>query len=295
MLTILHALAIALASAPGPAVRDLPAPPGELHGTVTGSGGGPVAHFTVNGIRFDDPDGRFKVLTPPTGEFRVVVRADGFAPNVFHVQGASGKKLEIPQIQLGGGEHVLGEVLDAETEMPVHDAKAGLADPAKLERLRFVRPERLSGVGLTGKGGWYEMLRTPRGLLVLVVHHPDYLPEFVPVNTRGALPTVYLHRGGAIGGSVLGGSGAPLAGARVVALSEEATDGAEATADRWGRFTLRKLRPGPYRIFAFSGKLATEAAQVAVVDGQVSEVSIQLGAPPRSGPATEMVMHAAAR
>ena len=94
----------------------------------------------MNGVAFESLEGRFKVLTPPQGEFRVVVRADGYAPNVFHVQGASGKKLQIPEIRLGSGEHVLGEVLDAETEMPVAEARASLADPAKLERLRFIRP-----------------------------------------------------------------------------------------------------------------------------------------------------------
>ena len=100
----------------------------------------------MNGIRFDHPQGLFKILTPPEGEFRVVIRADGFAPNVMHVQGASGKKLVVPEIRLGDGEHVLAEVVDAETDVPIRDARASLADPAKLERLRFIRPERVAVV-----------------------------------------------------------------------------------------------------------------------------------------------------
>ena len=194
-------VALLLAAASPAAPLSVPAPPGELRGQVLDRKGAPLPRFTVNGIAFESLEGRFRILTPPHGEFRVVVRADGYAPNVFHVQGASGKKLQIPEIRLGAGEHVLGEVLDAETEMPVAEARVSLADPAKLERLRFVRPERVAPLGVSGTGGWYELRRAPRGLLVLVVSAPGYLTEFVPVNTREPLPTVLLHRGGSIVGA----------------------------------------------------------------------------------------------
>ena len=207
----------------------------------------------------------------------MVVRADGFAPNMFHVQGASGKTLQIPEIRLGNGEHVIGEVLDADTEMPVSGARATLADPAKLERLRFIRPERVAPLGVSGSGGWYELRRVPRGLLVLVVTHPDYLPEFAPVNTRDPLPTVRLHRGGAIAGAVRDVRGRPVAGVRVVALSEEVNDGAEASSDASGRFELKKLRPGRYRVVALTFGRATEAGELAVEDGGIADVSVGVG------------------
>jgi hypothetical protein len=270
-------LALTLAAASGGPSASVPAPPGELRGQVRRASGGTVTSFTVNGVRFDDPLGRFKVLTPPDGEFRVVIRAEGFAPNVFHVQGASGKKLQIPEITLSQGEHVLGEILDAETEMPVADARASLADPAKLERLRFVRPERLAPLGVSGAGGWYELRRVPRGLLVLVVSHPDYLTEFVPVNTRDPLPAVRLHRGGTIAGAVRDVRRAPVAGARVVALSEQAGDAAEAAADASGRFEMRRLRPGRYRLVARVLGRTTDAGEVTVPDGGVAQVTIPVG------------------
>ncbi len=276
MVAALFALTLAAAGSASSALA-VPAPPGELRGQVTRASGAPVTAFTVNGVRFENPEGRFKILTPPEGEFRVVIRADGFAPNLFHVQGASGKKLQIPEIRLGDGEHVLGEVLDAETGMPVPDARATLADPAKLERLRFIRPERVAPLGVSGNGGWYEMRRVPRGLLVLVVNHPDYLPEFLPVNTRDALPTVLLHHGGSVAGSVRDARGKPVAGVRVVALSEEARDGAEASADVSGRFELKKLRPGHYRVIALPFGHATEVGEVAVEDGAVTEVNVAVG------------------
>jgi Carboxypeptidase regulatory-like domain len=256
----------------------VPPPPGELRGQVTRADGAPVPRFTVNGVAFDDPQGRFRILTPPEGEFRVVVRADGFAPNVFHVQGASGKKLMVPEIKLGDGEHVLGEVIDATTGDPIPLARATLADPAKLERLRFIRPERVAGLGLTGNGGYFELRRAPRGLLVLVVQHPDYLPEFVPVNTRAPLPSVRLHRGGNVIGTVRDARGAPLPGVRVVAISEEAGDGAETNADVHGRFEMARLRPGSYRVIAVTSGKAVEGGRVEVTDGKVAEVAIAVKA-----------------
>ena len=272
---------VALVIAAGPAAPlDVPLPPGELRGQVIGPKGAPVTRFTVNGVVFQHLEGRFKVLTPPQGEFRVVVRADGYAPNVFHVQGASGKKLQIPEIRLGAGEHVLGEVLDAETGMPVADARVSLADPAKLERLRFVRPERVAPLGVSGAGGWYELRRTPRGLLVLVVSAPGYLPEFVQVNTRDPLPTVLLHRGGAIAGSVRDGLGKPLPRARVVALRGSRTTGRRGSPTTIGRFSFERLRPGRYRVVALANGRTADAGEVDVRDGEVTEVSLRLAAPP---------------
>ena len=95
MCSTLLALVLAVVSPAAPPA--VPAPPGELRGQVLGRKGAPLPRFTVNGIAFESLEGRFKILTPPQGEFRVVVRADGYAPNVFHVQGASGKKLQIPR------------------------------------------------------------------------------------------------------------------------------------------------------------------------------------------------------
>jgi hypothetical protein len=269
------ALVIAAATALPRAAPAVPAPPGELRGQVTQADGAPVARFTVNGVRFEDREGRFKVLTPPEGEFRVVVRSDGFAPNLFHVQGASGKKLSVPEISLGDGEHVVGEVVDPDGA-PVVGARVTLADPSKIERLRFVRPERVAEVGVTGRGGWFELRRVPRGLLVLVVRHPEYLPEFVRVNTRQRLPVVTLHRGGGVVGTVRDTRGAPVPGARVVALSTGSADGGEVHADVRGRFELRRLRPGSYQVAAFVVGAAVETNGVEVSDGEAAEISLQL-------------------
>jgi hypothetical protein len=136
----------------------------------------------------------------------------------------------------------------------------------------------VASLGLTGNGGYFELRRAPRGLLVLVVQHPDYLPEFVPVNTRAPLPAVRLHRGGNVVGTVRDARGAPLPGVRVVAISEEAGDGAETNADVHGRFEMARLRPGSYRMIAVTAGKAAEGGRVEVADGKVAEVSIAVKA-----------------
>ncbi len=256
----------------------LPGAPGELRGQVTRKDGTPITSFTVNGMRFNDPAGNFKILVPPEGHFRVVIRAAGFAPNNIQVEGAAGKKLVMPEIVLGQGEKVIGDVVNAETGMPVSDASVSLADPAKIERLRFVRPERLADVTKTGKGGFYLLTRAPRGLLLLVVRHPSYLPEFVPVNTRNAPPTVTLHKPGTLKGVVRDANGGLAAGVRVVALSEQVYDGGETKTDSFGRWTLTGLRPGPYQVHALGAAASAEGSKpVELQDGKTVTVALELG------------------
>lgn len=265
----------ALARTPAPVV---PGVPGELRGRVTLPDGTPVAKFTVNGNKFDDAKGAFKILVPPEGDFRVVIRARGFAPNVVHVQGAAGKKLAMPDIALGQGEDLFGEVLDARTGQPVPDARVALADPAKVERLRLVRPEPLTGGATTGTGGYFRIKGAPRAMLMLVVYHPRYLTEFVPVNTRERTISVSLHRGGAIAGRVVGAGGKPLPGVKVAAVSENANDGDEVWTDARGGYEFSSLRPGSYTVWASpaGGKAAVSPGPVEVADGRVVAVPLEV-------------------
>jgi hypothetical protein len=265
----------ALAGVPAPMV---PGIPGELRGRVTLGDGTPVPSFTVNGNHFGDSTGAFKILVPPQGEFRVVVRAEGLAPNVIHVQGAAGKKLVMPEISLGQGEDFFGEVLDAETGRPVVAARVALADPPKVERLRLVRPEPLTAAATSGFGGVFQIKRAPRAVLMLVVHHPDYLPEFVPVNTRERTVTVSLHRGGFISGRVLGARGEALAGVKVAAVSEAAFDGDEVWTDAGGHYEFHALRPGAYTVMASAsgGKPSVAPEPVDVADGRVATVPFEV-------------------
>lgn len=282
MSTIRKILAAAVVTLPIAALAaqgfvPLPGAPGELTGQVTRKDGTPVTAFNVNGMRFNDADGRFKILVPPEGSFRVVIRAAGFAPNFIQVEGAAGKKLNLPEVVLGQGEKFIGEVVDAETGMPVPGASVSLADPAKIERLRFVRPERLADVTKTGIGGYYLLAKAPRANLLLVVRHPDYLPEFLPVNTRGNAPAVTLHKPAALKGVIRDASGALAAGVRVVALSEQVYDGGETKTDSFGRWALTGLRPGPYKVHALGATASAAGSAIELRDGQTTTVALELG------------------
>ena len=263
-----------LASAPSLKAVPVPPRPGELDGTVKRTDGAPVSSFTVNGVRFDDARGVFHVLVPPMGDFRMVIRCEGLAPSVVHVTGASGKKLRVPEIALGQGEDVFGEVLDAATGEPVVAARVALADPPQIERLRLIRPERLSEAATTGRGGYFQIKRAPRARILLVVHHPDYLPEFVPIDTKGARPTVLMHRGGGITGTVRGATGQPLPSALVTAVSDVVGDAQEARSDSTGHFELRGLRPGQYVVLARASGAggALDPQPVVVAEGGVASV-----------------------
>jgi hypothetical protein len=283
MPTIRQLLAAALATLPLAAFAagdflPIPGAPGELRGQVTRRDGTPVTSFNVNGMRVNDPTGNFKILVPPEGHFRVVIRSAGFAPNYIQIEGAAGKKLVLPEIILGQGEQVLGEVVDAETEMPVPGAAVSLADPSRIERLRFIRPERLADVAKTGVGGFYMLSRAPRGNLLLVVRHKDFLTEFVPVNTRERPPVVKLHRPGSLSGVVRDGAGGLAAGVKIVAISEKVYDGGETVTDSFGRWVLQGLRPGPYQVHALGrGTAAGDPAQVEVKDSQTQTLKLTLG------------------
>jgi len=256
----------------------IPGAPGELRGQITRRDGTPVTSFSVNGMRFNDPAGSFKILVPPEGHFRVVIRAPGFAPNYIQVEGAAGKKLVLPEIVLGQGEQVIGEVVEAETGMPVPGASVSLADPARIERLRFIRPERLADVAKTGVGGYYLLNRAPRGVLLLVVRHPDYMPEFVAVNTRQRPPVVTLHRPAALKGVVRDAAGAPAAGVKVVAISEQVYDGGETLSDAGGRWALTGLRPGPYKVHTIAKDAsAGTPTPVELQDGRTVTLALDLG------------------
>jgi hypothetical protein len=258
----------------------LPGAPGELRGNVVTRDGKPITSFTVNAIRFDDPGGNFKILIPPEGHFRVVIRAVGYAPNYTQIEGAAGKKLVLPEIALGQGEKVIGEVIEAATGMPVAGASVSLADPAKVERLRFVRPERLVEVAQTGIGGYYLLDKAPRGLLLLVVRHPEFLTEFVPVNTREQPPVVVLHKPGGLTGTVRDASGGLAAGHKVVAIAEAVYDGGEVVTDSFGRWTLKGLHPGAYKVQAQGPDGAlTEVVKVEVRDGRTEGVKLGPSAP----------------
>lgn len=62
-----------------------------------------------------------------------------------------------------------------------------------------------------------------------------------------------LVRSGAIAGAVLDAQGTPIAGATILAVAPDATDGTETFTDDDGEFVLPGLRPGRYAVFTGLG------------------------------------------
>jgi hypothetical protein len=110
---------------------------------------------------------------------------------------------------------------------------------------------------------------------MLVVSHPDYLPAFVPVNTRGRIPTVEMQRPGRIAGVVRDEKGRPAAGAKVLAVSPGSIDGGEVVADPRGGFEIAGLRPGAYEIAVVRpGASAEPPSRVLVAYGAIAHVAL---------------------
>jgi hypothetical protein len=225
------------------------------------------------------PQGRFEVAGPADGGLAsVIVQSEGLAPSVVRTLVPEDTEVPLSDVALGPGVDLVGEVLDAATLRPVVEARATLADPVEVERLREgQRLTRLVDPGLTGKGGIFLVSRAPLGSFLLVIYHPGYRLEVQEIDTTAGYVHATLHRGGAIAGSVRGAGGAPVAGARVVAVSPAALDAAETRTDGSGRFRLGAVRPGRYQLLPLiQGGHVGSSLDVEVADGAVAEATLRL-------------------
>lgn len=276
-LSTLLALALSAPAAAAPA-------PGRLTGRVLLAAGEVAARFTVNGVPFTQ--GTFDVPLP-MGDSRLVFEAEGRAPSVVLVhataRGTSGRRFVLPELVLGSGATLIGEIVDAETGRPVESAVAALAGPPDFDVAEDARPERLSLPGASGRGGAYLIRRAARGEALLVVSHPDYLPAAVRVSTREPLPTVKLQRGGVIEGVARDLAGRPVANARVLAVSDAAGDAQEVRSDPRGAFRMERLRPGVYTVMA-NGALAGVALVEPVLVREGAATRLELAVAPAGGP-----------
>jgi hypothetical protein len=264
-------------AAPPAAVPPAPAPievgpppggPGSVVGRVVRTDGTPVTRFALNGTAISSPDGAFRLEAPRSGTVKMVVRSEGNATALARATGVVGE-VAVPDIVVDPGVAVSGEVLDADTRMPVAEAHAALADRVDVEATLASGEEltQLVEPATTGSGGMFFLERAPRGRLVLLVSHPRYRMELLEVDTNDRRADLTLKRGGSVSGRVLSAAGQPLAGTRVVALSRSAMDAREGKTDSNGHFQLGPLHPGRYMVLA----RPADAAQV--LGSQVVEVT----------------------
>lgn len=90
---------------------------------------------------------------------------------------------------------------------------------------------------------------------------------------------------GAIAGSVVDAGGAPIAGATILAVAPDGSDGTETFADDDGEFVLPGLRPGRYAIFAGLGTpLGARLGGRSVRVGSAKVTRVQLREPVDAAP-----------
>lgn len=236
-------------------------------------------------------DGRFAIPRVPPGRFDLLVRGSGFA-SLEHIglEVPPGKRtVDLGRFLVERGEAVSVRITDAEGQ-PLEGAEiwAVPRDPRDWDSYYREGP-----AAVTGPEGEAELPDLPPGRsLSLDVCRSGYLPaSFVVREVPGEPVETVLKRAARISGRVTDPTGAPAAGARVVAwLSGESPERPEsvrpcfreagsARADGEGRFALESLPPGWWHVRAgANGWLAAEMERRQVRSGESLEgVEIVLG------------------
>ncbi|MFL5271734.1 MAG: carboxypeptidase-like regulatory domain-containing protein [Anaeromyxobacteraceae bacterium] len=134
----------------------------------------------------------------------------------------------------------------------------------------------LPGEVFSGPDGRFALAGARRSGALLLVRAEGFVPEVVAAPPHARRLVVVLAPAGAIQGTLRDARGAPLAGARVRAVSREAMDLGEACADGAGRFAITALRPGRYAVHAVDAVLP--AAWVEVGPGASPHVALRASA-----------------
>jgi hypothetical protein len=244
---------------------------GYARGRVVRPDGSPVTHFQLNGLGQEDARGEFRWPIHENGELVLAFAASGLAGTVRKVQGREGEDVELGDVVLSRGREVRVRVVDAATSEPVFGATVDLRDPANAD------PDEdrslLYGISdvHTGSDGTtvYEARPDPQtennGTLVLenvearpllvLVSHPEYLKESVPLGAQSREVTVTLHAGAWVRGEIR--SGETRVDRGLVKLLTPGGEYADAATIEEGTYSLGPVRAGRY-IAQVQGSLSPE-------------------------------------
>ncbi|HEX4954921.1 MAG TPA: carboxypeptidase regulatory-like domain-containing protein [Thermoanaerobaculia bacterium] len=213
-------------------------------------------------------EGRFRVeALPPAQRLEVIARAEGFAPAIEadrEVDAGRGP-LDLGTLRLGPEAVVSGRVVDR-SGLPVAGARVGYRLSRGLPGLTqgTPRPIRALLPRFTDEEGRFRFGELPSGARISVwVEHDDYLSattEDVEVPLPDSPLEVVLEPAARLLGRVVAAGGEPIAGAEVEVdpvspLPPELRRSrpwraARARTDEEGRFEVKKLAGGPYRVAA---------------------------------------------
>lgn len=238
-----------------------------VKGRVVDPEGKPVARFSVNGVPFDAPDGKFEYVPggPPGAErpkrLPVVVTADGFTPLEREVA-LGARDLDLGDLALTRGRTFTLTVVEDPGGAPV-------------EELTFAR---LDGTALSSEPaevvspGVYRFHRLPAAPVTLSLTRFGGANRKLQIAPGETERTFRFGAGATLKGVVLGPSGRPAVGARVYPSGDTR---ATRLTDQEGRFTFQGLEPGELTLVVMFGR-ATALKKVAVPASGELELSISL-------------------
>ena len=216
-----------------------------ITGTVT-DGGKPVANANV-GIRGDaiggglevrtDGAGAFSVANLPEGRYQVYAWQAALAARTVRVSRLGAGPFAPVELRLEAGAIVVGRVID-------RGEGTGLV--AAIE-LRPSGDDQAPRYARSGDDGVFRIEGVPNGRWIADAYAPGYQsPGGVELEAGKGVPELALVRGATLEGRVVDGSGRPIAGATVRAVTSGASpieSSADVDADRLRRFSGRTAAP----------------------------------------------------
>ena len=234
---------------------------------------------------FKSREGRFELDDVVPGRYRLCVYAQGYAPALtdpFEVK--KGDQVQGMVVSLGPGASVEGKVVSDEGGVPGArvSVEAERGSPSDLRILL----DTVEG-GLSDPEGRFSIKSLPAGTLRLRAEHPDH-PDVrsdpLELGEGRAVTGLVLRfpPGARIIGTVLDGEGKPLSGQTVTCREAGGRWSREVgrdTTDKEGRFEIKGLREGTFRVALRSGfrgfgpsSGAGGSVEVALAAGQTQEV-----------------------
>ena len=279
---------------------------GSVMGRVVGLSGEPIPKFTLslhqyiaanstlgrrlNEKQIESPDGSFTMGGVGEGRYSFKVAAAGFAETFsedFEVtQGLTTTDI---LIKMSAGGSITGIVVDAETGKPLSGAivttqENNFQDNPLMRLFGNSMPRKTTEQRVrTNKDGQFVLGMLAPELYQVQIQHPSF-PVVAINNLRvveGAstdMGTIRLEPGSTVRGTVYDGGGNPLSGATIQLLStaDDLRTHLEGRTDSEGRYILRNVPQGSYRLTA---QRPTKAGDPfgPIVDMKNSEVQIKVG------------------